>query len=152
MCYLVPQLLGAMVVACLVYVFYLPHWEATEDAETKFGCFATTPAISSRIGNFISEYIVTFVLVLCLLGIGQTEMVPGLQPIVVGLIILGIGLSLGGTTGYAINPVRDLGPRIAYAILPIPGKKKVDWQYAWIPVVAPILGGITAAVTYNILF
>lgn len=150
--YIIAQMIGAILGGCLVYLHYLPHWKETDDAATKLGCFATAPAISSVVGNFISEFIGTFVLVFALLGIGNTTMVDGLAPIVVGLVILVIGLTLGGTTGYAINPARDLGPRIAHAILPIPGKGDSDWKYAWIPVVAPIIGGIAGAVAFACLF
>lgn len=150
--YLIAQLSGAILGAILVYLQYLPHWKATDDADSKLGVFCTAPAIRDTTGNFISEFIGTFVLVFALQGIGNTQMVDGLAPIVVGLVILVIGLCLGGTTGYAINPVRDLGPRIAHAILPIPGKRDSDWGYAWIPVVAPILGGICGALAFGALF
>ncbi len=150
--YLIAQLVGAMLGAILVYLQYLPHWKETDDADSKLGVFCTMPAIRNTTGNFISEFIGTFVLVFALQGIGNTQMVDGLAPIVVGLVILVIGLSLGGTTGYAINPVRDLGPRIVHAILPIPGKRDSGWGYAWIPVVAPILGGICGALAFAALF
>ena len=150
--YILAQLLGAILGACLVFLHYLPHWKETPDHETKLGCFATIPAIDSTTGNFISEFIGTFVLVFALLGIGNTTMVDGLSPIVVGLVIWVIGLTLGGPTGYAIKPARDLGPRITHAFLPIPNKGKSNWKYAWIPVVAPILGGIVAAVVFNCIF
>ena len=150
--YILAQMLGAIIGACLVYLHYLPHWKETTDPGAKLGCFATGPAVKSTVGNFISEFIGTFVLVFAILGVGNTEMVAGLGPIVTGLIIWVIGLTLGGPTGYAINPARDLGPRIAHAILPIAGKGDSDWGYAWIPVVAPICGGIIAALCFSLIF
>ena len=150
--YILAQMLGAIIGACLVYLHYLPHWKETADPATKLGCFATGPAVKSTVGNFISEFIGTFVLVFGILGVGNTEMVAGLGPIVTGLIIWVIGLTLGGPTGYAINPARDLGPRIAHAFLPIDGKGDSNWGYAWLPVVAPICGGIIAALTFAAIF
>nr|WP_330373643.1 MIP/aquaporin family protein [Niameybacter massiliensis] len=150
--YIIAQMIGAIIGACLVFLHYLPHWKETEDKATKLACFATGPAIPSTIGNFISEFIGTFILVFALLGIGNTVMVDGLSPMVVGLVIWVIGLTLGGPTGYAINPARDLGPRIAHALLPIPGKGDSDWKYAWIPVVAPIAGGVVAALIFAAIF
>ncbi|WP_053985901.1 MIP/aquaporin family protein [Niameybacter massiliensis] len=150
--YIIAQMLGAILGACLVYLHYLPHWKETDDKGAKLGCFATGPAIESTTSNFISEFLGTFVLVFALLGIGNTVMVDGLSPIVVGLVIWVIGLTLGGPTGYAINPARDLGPRIAHAFLPIPNKGDSNWKYAWIPVVAPICGGIVAALLFNVIF
>jgi glycerol uptake facilitator protein len=146
------QMIGAFLGACLVYVYYKSHFDITDDKDTKRGIFCTAPAIKDTVNNFICEFIGTFVLVFAILGIANTNMVDGISPIVVGLIIWVIGLTLGGTTGYAINPARDLGPRIAHAILPIKGKGDSDWGYAWIPVVAPILGGIVAALVFNGIF
>ncbi|WP_291582895.1 MIP/aquaporin family protein [Clostridium sp. UBA6640] len=146
------QMIGAFLGACLVYVYYKSHFDITDDKDTKRGIFCTAPAIRDTVNNFICEFIGTFVLVFAILGIANTNMVDGISPIVVGLIIWVIGLTLGGTTGYAINPARDLGPRIAHAILPIKGKGDSDWGYAWIPVVAPILGGIVAALVFNGIF
>ncbi len=146
------QILGAFIGACLVYVYYKNHFDATEDKDTKRGVFCTAPAIKDTVNNFICEFIGTFVLVFAILGIANTKMVDGISPLVVGLIIWVIGITLGGTTGYAINPARDLGPRIAHAILPIKGKGDSDWGYAWIPIVAPILGGIVAALVFNGIF
>jgi glycerol uptake facilitator protein len=149
--YLIAQMLGAITGACLVYVHYLPHWGKTDDAGAKLAVFATAPAERHTVGNFISEFIGTFVLMLGLGAIGSNEFAEGVNPLAVGGLIAVIGLSLGGTTGYAINPARDLGPRIAHAFLPIPGKGSSDWSYAWIPVVAPILGGICGALCFQIL-
>ncbi|HCQ88943.1 MULTISPECIES: MIP/aquaporin family protein [unclassified Clostridium] len=146
------QMLGAFIGACLVYIYYKNHFDATEDKDTKRGVFCTAPAIKDTVNNFICEFIGTFVLVFAILGIANTKMVDGISPLVVGLIIWVIGITLGGTTGYAINPARDLGPRIAHAILPIKGKGDSDWGYAWIPIVAPILGGIVAALVFNGIF
>lgn len=150
--YLTAQFVGGFLGAVIVWVFYRPHFEATEDKDAKLGVFCTGPAIKDTASNFISEVIGTFILVFGILGIANTPMVDGLAPIVVGGIVWAVGLTLGGTTGYAINPARDLGPRIAHQILPIPDKRDSDWGYAWIPVVAPILGGIIAAVSYSIIF
>jgi glycerol uptake facilitator protein len=149
--YLAGQILGAMLGAMLVYLHYLPHWAHTEDAGAKRAVFCTTPAIRHTTGNFISEFIGTFVLMFGLSAIGATRFAEGLNPLVVGALILAIGHSLGGTTGYAINPALDLGPRIIHAILPIPGKGGSDWGYAWIPVVAPILGGLCGTVAFRAL-
>ena len=150
--YIAAQMIGAILGAVVVWIHYLPHWEATEDKGAKLAVFATGPAIRNTWANFASEFIGTFVLVFAIFGINNTKMVDGLAPIVVGMVILVIGLTLGGTTGYAINPARDLGPRIAHAILPIKGKGDSDWGYSWIPVVAPLLGGIVASLVYVAIF
>lgn len=150
--YLIAQFIGGFLGAVIVWIFYRPHFEATEDKDAKLAVFCTGPAIRDTASNFICEVIGTFILVFGILGIANTPMVNGLAPIVVGGIVWAVGLTLGGTTGYAINPARDLGPRIAHYILPIPGKGDSDWSYAWIPVVAPIVGGIIAAVSYSIIF
>ncbi len=147
--YIVAQMLGAIAGSFLVYAHYLPHWAKTEDAATKLAVFATAPAERHTVGNFISEFIGTFVLMLGLGAIGATEFAAGVNPMAIGALILLIGLALGGTTGYAINPARDLGPRIAHALLPIPGKGGSDWGYSWIPVVAPILGGICGSAFFK---
>jgi glycerol uptake facilitator protein len=149
--YLLAQFLGAMLGAALVYLHYLPHWERTTDPAAKLAVFCTAPAVRHTPGNVISEFLGTFVLLFGLSAIGANNFAEGLNPLVVGALILAIGHSLGGTTGYAINPARDLGPRIMHAILPVPGKGDSDWGYAWIPVVAPILGGICGAVAYRAL-
>lgn len=149
--YLLAQLLGAFLGACLVYLHYLPHWARTEDPATKLAVFCTAPAVRHTTGNLISEFLGTFVLLFGLSALGANHFADGLNPLVVGALVLAIGLSLGGSTGYAINPARDLGPRIAHALLPIPGKGGSDWGYAWIPVVGPILGGICGAVAYRVL-
>ncbi|MCC6282404.1 MAG: aquaporin family protein [Saprospiraceae bacterium] len=149
--YLTAQMLGAMLGATLVWLQYLPHWERTSDPASKLAVFCTAPAVRHTPGNLISEFIGTFVLLFGLSALGANRFAEGLNPIAVGALVLSIGLSLGGTTGYAINPARDLGPRIAHALLPIPGKGNSDWAYAWIPVVAPILGGICGAVVYRVL-
>ncbi|MBK8196079.1 MAG: aquaporin family protein [Lewinellaceae bacterium] len=149
--YLLAQFLGAMLGAALVYLHYLPHWERTTDPAAKLAVFCTAPAVRHTPGNVISEFLGTFVLLFGLSAIGANNFAEGLNPLVVGALILAIGHSLGGTTGYAINPARDLGPRIMHAILPVPGKGDSDWGYAWIPVVAPILGGICGALAYRAL-
>jgi glycerol uptake facilitator protein len=160
--YLAAQVIGAFIGAVLVWLAYLPHWGETNDAAAKLGVFCTGPAIRHPMGNAISEFIGTAVLLFGILAIAanaQTLARPGdvdlsvvfsrgLQPLLVGILVLGIGLSLGGPTGYAINPARDLGPRLAHALLPIPGKGPSDLAYSWIPVIAPIAGGIAGAGLY----
>ncbi len=160
--YIIAQFIGAFIGAVIVWLAYLAHWGETEDEGLKLGVFCTAPAIYNTPANVLTEVIGTFVLVFGVSGIvanaaaaggdAATVIASGLNPLLVGLLVLGIGLSLGGPTGYAINPARDLGPRIAHAVLPIAGKGGNDWGYAWIPVVAPIIGGILGAVTWVILF
>lgn len=150
--YLGAQLAGAFAGAVLVWLHYLPHWRGTPDGTAKRAVFCTVPAIRSSIANLFSEVLATCVLVLGLLFIGTNEFTQGLSPIVVGLLIMAIGLGLGGTTGFAINPARDLGPRIAHAVLPIHGKANSDWGYAWIPVAGPVVGGALAVWIYNLLY
>lgn len=150
--YILAQFAGAIAGAFLVWLHYLPHWKETTDPATKLGVFCNAPAIQSTFSNLISEIIATMVLILALLFIGANQFTQGLNPIVVGLLIISIGLSLGGTTGFAINPARDLGPRIAHFILPIHGKGNSGWGYAWIPVVGPIIGGILGALIYKLIF
>ena len=150
--YIVAQMLGAFIGSCLVYVHYLPHWAITENAGAKRAAFCTEPAERNVFSNVIGEFIGTFVLLFGLSALGVNKFSEGLNPMAVGALVLSIGLSLGGTTGYAINPARDLGPRIAHALLPISGKGGSDWVYAWIPVVGPILGGICGAACYKMLF
>ena len=157
--YVAAQLMGAFIGAVLVWLTYLPHWAETADPAAKLAVFSTGPAIQRRGPNFITEVIGTAVLLFGILAIaanaqelarpGELNLSyvfsRGLQPLLVGVLVLGIGVSLGGPTGYAINPARDLGPRLAHAALPIAGKGPSDWQYSWIPVVGPIVGGIAGA-------
>jgi glycerol uptake facilitator protein len=150
--YIISQFLGAFTGAVIVYLAYLPHWSETADPGLKLGVFSTAPAIYNTPANIITEIVGTFVLVFGVFGILGNDLAGGLAPLLIGLLVLGIGLSLGGPTGYAINPARDLGPRIAHAVLPIAGKGGSDWGYAWIPVVAPVIGGILGAVAYTVLF
>lgn len=150
--YILAQMAGAFAGAIVVWLFYLPHWQRTESPAQKLGVFCTGPAIRSTPSNLISEIIATMVLVLGILFIGANNFAEGLNPIVVGALIVSIGLSLGGTTGFAINPARDLAPRIAHFILPIPGKGSSDWSYSWIPVVGPIIGGLLGSWLFKILF
>jgi glycerol uptake facilitator protein len=150
--YIIAQFLGAFVGAVIVWLAYLPHWPETADPGLKLGVFSTAPAIYNTPANLITEIIGTFVLVFGVFGIFANNLASGLGPLLVGLLVLGIGLSLGGPTGYAINPARDLGPRIAHAVLPIAGKGGSDWGYAWIPVVGPIIGGILGAIVYKAIF
>ena len=148
--YIPAQLLGAFVGAALVWLHYYPHWKITEDAEAKRAAFCTAPAIRNLAANFFSEVIGTAVLIL-VVGAMTSKLVlstgpaAGMSPYLIGCLIWSIGLSLGGTTGYAINPARDLGPRLAHAILPIAGKGTSDWSYALIPILGPCTGAILAA-------
>lgn len=150
--YCLAQLAGAFAGAVLVWIQYLPHWGKTDSASTKLSVFSTSPAVRATIPNLLSEIIATMVLVLALLFLGANTFSEGFKPVVIGALIISIGLSLGGTTGFAINPARDLGPRIAHFILPIPGKGSSDWRYSWIPVVGPIIGGVLGAVVYKLFF
>lgn len=150
--YCVAQMAGAFAGAVLVWLHYLPHWKNTVPADLKLAVFATGPAVRSSLNNLLSEVIATAVLILGLLFIGANRFADGLNPLIVGVLIISIGLSLGGTTGFAINPARDLGPRIAHAILPIPGKGSSDWSYAWIPVLGPLVGSVLGVLVYQGLF
>lgn len=150
--YCLAQVSGAFLGAVIVWIHYFPHWKKTEDPSIKLAVFCTGPAIRSPLANLVSEMIGTCVLALAVLFIGANKFAEGLNPLVVGLLIISIGLSLGGTTGFAINPARDLGPRLAHAILPIPGKRDSDWSYAWIPVIGPLLGGLMGAWIYKLIF
>ncbi|MCO5053412.1 MAG: aquaporin family protein [Verrucomicrobiae bacterium] len=161
--YLLAQLLGGLVGGMLVFCFYREHFKASNDADAKLACFCTAPNIRKISQAFFCELIGTFMLVFpvflmvgakaklpsasdeVLIGLGTLGAVP------VALVVFAIGLSLGGTTGYAINPVRDLGPRLAHAILPVPGKRDSDWGYAWVPVIAPLVGGLLAALVYRLI-
>jgi glycerol uptake facilitator protein len=154
--FLAAQTLGAIVGASLVWIHYLPHWSETPETGVKLAVFCTAPAIRRSIANFLSEVIATFVLVFVVGAIlskrvASTGPAAGLGPLLVGSLVWGIGLSLGGTTGYAINPARDLGPRIAHAILPITGKGGSDWSYSYIPVFGPLLGGALAGLLVKFL-
>lgn len=148
--YLLAQLLGAMLGALIMWISYRQHFNATEDAATKLGVFCTSPSIKSPADNILSEIIGTFVFVFAILFITKSQNSLGaLDALPVGLLVLAIGLGLGGPTGYAINPTRDLGPRIMHALLPIKNKGGSDWGYSWIPVVGPIIGGVLAAFLYQ---
>jgi glycerol uptake facilitator len=163
--YIVAQMVGAFAGAVLVWLAYLPHWAPTTDRAAKLGVFCTAPAIRRPAANLITEIIATAALVFGILAIAANAQAltqpnqldlsvvfsHGLQPLLVGILVIGIGLSLGGPTGYAINPARDLGPRLAHAALPIAGKGDSDWGYAWIPVVGPIVGGMVGAVLYSVV-
>src|ERR1044071_5299886 len=150
--YILAQIAGAFVGAIIVWLHYLPHWKETPDAGAKLSVFSTGPALRSTLMNLVSEIIATAVLILGILFLGANEFSQGLKPIIVGLLIISIGLSLGGTTGFAINPARDLGPRLAHFILPIHGKGNSDWSYGLVPIVGPIIGAVLGAVVYNALF
>lgn len=150
--YILAQFAGAMVGALLVWIAYRPHFSATEDPDLKLAVFCTGPAIKHTANNLITEIIGTFVLVFAVLRLAKPSSSLGaLDALPVGLLVLGIGLSLGGPTGYAINPARDLGPRIMHFILPIRSKRNSDWGYAWIPVIGPIIGGILAALIFSLI-
>jgi len=150
MSFILAQIIGAFIGAVIVWLAYLPHWAETKDAGLKLAVFSTGPAIRNTGSNIITEVIGTFVLLLGVHAIFSPNVssgiVAGLGPFLVGALVWGIGLSLGGPTGYAINPARDLGPRIAHQLLPIAGKGDSDWGYGWIPVVAPIVGAVIAGV------
>jgi glycerol uptake facilitator protein len=148
------EFVGAFIGAFLVWASYSNHWAATEDPGLKLAVFCTAPAIRNTVANIITEVIGTFLLVFGVLAIFANEATAAdaLAGLLVGFLVLAIGLSLGGPTGYAINPARDLGPRIMHALLPIPGKGPSDWGYAWIPVVAPIIGGILGAVAFDVFY
>jgi glycerol uptake facilitator protein len=150
--YIAGQFTGAFIGATLVWLTYLPHWGVTEDPGLKLACFSTGPAIRKPWMNFVTETIGTAMLLVGVLALGYDKGAAGsgLTPLLVGLLVLAIGLSLGGPTGYAINPARDLGPRIAHALLPVAGKGDSDWSYAWVPVLAPIVGGILGSVIFNL--
>ena len=148
--YILGQFLGAFLGAVLVYVLFKGQFDATEDGATKRGCFCTAPSIPNKGLNILSEAVGTFVLVFAIKGIGQvTGIAAGVDKLLVFGIIVSIGMSLGGLTGYAINPARDLGPRIAHALLPIKGKTDSNWGYAWIPVIGPIIGAVCAVLLYG---
>lgn len=155
--YITAQMLGAALGATVVWLHYFPHFEITDDKDAKLAVFCTGPAIRDTSSNLLSEIIGTFVLVFAVFYIAgakvgdQTASLGALDALPVALLVLGIGLSLGGSTGYAINPARDLGPRIMHALLPIAGKGGSDWAYAWIPVVGPGIGAVLAALVFMAL-
>ena len=143
--YLTAQFLGGALGAFLVWLHYRDHFETTDDADAKLAVFCTAPAIRNNLSNLLSEIIATFVLVFAVLYMVKPDVGLGaLDALPVGAVVLAIGLTLGGTTGYAINPARDLSPRIIHALVPISGKRDNDWGYAWIPVLGPIIGGLLA--------
>ena len=154
--YVAAQMIGAFLGGVVVWLAYLPHWEATPDQGGKLAVFCTGPAVRRPLANLVTEIIGTAALVAGVLAILRPEnLVPnsgfekGFAPVLVGLLVWAIGLSLGGPTGYAINPARDLGPRLAHAVLPIAGKGSSDWGYAWVPVVGPLIGGVIGAVFFK---
>jgi len=157
--YIIAQIAGAFVGAVVVWLAYLPHWEITEDKAAKLGVFSTIPAVRKPFLNMITEAIGTFVLLVGVLAIPSVQnlnpshgFARGFGPFLVGLLVFSIGLSLGGSTGYAINPARDFGPRLAHFLLPIRGKGDSDWNYAWVPFVGPIIGGVAGALFYRWLW
>lgn len=150
--YISAQFGGAFTGAVIVWLFYMPFFGRTESQELKLAVFCTAPAARNVISNLFSEIIATMILMLGVLFIGANNFAEGLNPIVIGALIISIGVSLGGTTGFAINPARDLGPRIAHFILPVQGKGPSDWSYSWIPVIGPAAGGMLGAWLFKILF
>lgn len=155
--YIAAQMLGGFAGAVLVYAFYKDHFDATEDQATKLGVFCTAPAIMNKGRNFFCEALASWLLVFVILALGNKENLPEigmgeLGAFPVTMLIVAIGMSLGATTGYAINPARDLAPRIAHAVLPIKGKGGNGWDYSWVPVAGPICGGLLAAVTYMLIY
>lgn len=154
--YLLAQLLGAMLGAALVWLHYLSHWDVTDDPLGKRACFCTAPAIRRLGANVVSEVIGTFVLVfgaavITSRHVAANGLAPGIGPLLIGLLVWGIGLSLGGSTGYAINPARDLGPRIIHALVPFANKAGSDWSYAMIPVLGPLIGAVLAGLLVRAL-
>ena len=149
--YILAQMIGAFSGAFLTYLQYRPHFTETDDPEVKLGLFSTGPAIKSTFNNFLSEVIGTFILVYCVFFLVSGNGLGSLSALPVGLLVVAIGLSLGGTTGYAINPARDLGPRIFHAVAPIKGKRDSNWKYAWIPVIGPMVGAGLAGVAYLLI-
>jgi len=149
--YILGQMAGGILGAVIVWLHYKPYYEATKDSGTILATFSTAPGIREKGNSFIGEIIGTIVLVFGILAFGRGEFGPGLNPLVVGLLVTAIGMSLGGTTGYAINPARDLGPRIAHQFLPIANKGDSDWDYSWVPVVGPLVGGVIAAILFLLI-
>lgn len=147
--FVLAQTLGAMVAALMVWLHYYPYWKETKDQGTILGCFSTAPAIRHTPSNILGEALGSAILVILVMALGVNKLSDGMGPIIVGMVVMAIGFSLGPTTGYAINPARDLGPRIMHAILPIENKGDSDWGYAWIPIVGDILGGVVGAVLYH---
>jgi glycerol uptake facilitator protein len=155
--YIVAQMLGAFCGATLVYLFYKDHFDITDDKTTKLGIFCTIPAIENKGRNFFCEVVATMLLIFVILAIGNAENTPevglgGIGSFPTAMLIMAVGMSLGGTTGYALNPARDLSPRLAHAVLPIKGKGDSNWGYSWVPVAGPIVGAAAAALTYVLLY
>jgi glycerol uptake facilitator protein len=163
--YIAAQMIGAAIGAVLVWLMYLPHWSVTPDADLKLAVFCTGPAIRNPATNFLTEFLATAAFVFAVLAIGANAQEfaslrdidlsivfsGAWQPLLVGFLVLGVGLSLGGPTGYAINPARDLGPRVVHFLLPIPGKRDSDWGYAWVPVIGPIVGALVGAQLFGLV-
>ncbi|NOY38279.1 MAG: aquaporin family protein [Chlorobi bacterium] len=150
--YILAQIAGAFTGATLVWINYFPHWKASDDPVAKLAIFSTIPAIRSFPNNLASEVIGTFILMFGLSFIGANNFADGLNPLVIGALVSTIGFSLGGTTGFAINPARDFGPRFAHFILPIAGKGSSDWTYSWIPIIGPLIGGMYGTLFYQAFF
>lgn len=155
--YIAAQMLGAFCGATLVYIYYKDHYDITDDAVTKLGTFCTIPAIENKWRNFFCEVVATMLLIFVILAIGNAENTPevglgGIGSFPTAMLIMAVGMSLGGTTGYSLNPARDLGPRIAHALLPIKGKGGSDWGYSWVPVLGPLTGAALAALAYMAVY
>ncbi|WP_159592833.1 MIP/aquaporin family protein [Streptococcus halichoeri] len=149
--YFLAQMLGAMLGALVLYLHYYPHWQETDDPTTILSCFSTAPAIRHTWSNFFGEALGTAILVVTVMAIGPNKLAAGFGPLLVGLVVAAVGFSLGATTGYAINPARDLGPRLIHQLLPIPNKGNSDWSYAWIPVFGPLVGGVVGALIFQLI-
>jgi len=150
--YIIAQVLGGILGATLAWLQYLPHWRKTADQGAKLGVFCTSGAIDQKSANLVSEMLGTMILVFGLLSLGANEFAKGLNPLAVGGLIVLIGMAQGGSTGYAINPARDFGPRLAHFLLPIAGKGSSNWSYSWVPILGPILGGAAGASIYILAF
>ena len=157
--YIAAQIAGAFLGGIIVWLTYLPHWAVTPEPEAKLAVFCTAPAIRNPRANVITEIVGTFLLVLAILAVLSpanltkgSDWARGFGPVLVGMIVWSVGLSIGGPTGYAINPARDLGPRLAHAVLPIAGKSGSDWGYAWVPIVGPLIGGVLGALSYQLIW
>lgn len=155
--YIVAQMLGAFCGASIVYFYYKDHFDVTDDKDTKLGIFCTIPAIKNHPRNFFCEVVATMLLIFVILAIGNNENTPevglgGIGSFPTAMLIMAVGMTLGGTTGYALNPARDLGPRIAHALLPIKGKGSSQWSYSWVPAFGPLLGAVLAALAYAAVY
>lgn len=150
--YVIAQMFGAFFGSILVFLSYYNHWTDMNDSDIILACFCTSPAIKNRFANFLTEFLATTLLIFGLNRLGEIKMTEGLAPIITGCFIISIGLSLGSPTGFAMNPARDFGPRIAHSLLPITNKGESEWDYSWIPIVAPIFGGVIGGMLQKLVF